>query len=832
MSHRLTSLSWATFLAAAVTFGGAARLADAQTIDQAPTAQAPTKLADKPLPPLRYLPNNAQGLRLSGEIATSQWPIYLTKAQASEGIVFQLGYLSAISDLPEDSTVRVEINGVSIGTAPINAPYRVKKIRFKVPPQIVRAGFNALTIVASQRHRADCSLKATFELWMQIDATTTGFMFAGNDPGVASLNDLPAVPPDRHGGMPIRMVLPTKTTTDDINQALKAVELTAIRGRFEQPVVDVGPTLASGAGLNVVVGTYGVLEQMAGIGAMRPQPGGRIKLMPGSDTLRPTLVVAGATSAEIDRALQRLAIIRNVRGTVEGLRAVHAFPGYAVDGGTTVKLRDLGVISQQFNGRMFRATFSVIMPSDFYPADTAQVDLDLNGGYAPRLSTQAKIVIRVNNRIAVGSNLGRSSGALFNNRRISFPLGMLQPGLNTISLEAQLPGLQKEPCTPLTDGKARQRFLLLDSSSLVIPQIAHVALSPNLAVTATGAFPYAVLVNPPRLILPQTDPDTIAAAATIVARMAVSANRAIDFKVTTHVPAKASTPALLIGPHAAFSDATLALAGIDPARLRKAWPLRVVSAATDHDTQSLSRFARQNAARIALERNYPARCALGAVNLGDGPSREAAAAVPKPAIKSPAPEAINVSSSDQTLETSWKYQTRIGHGWFSTAWLPHFRVAALAQWRTALWHSLAAGTAHILKGLAPQKVTSVITPAASLLVGQGSNGRAGLGIWTLVTARSAISLRRDAACLADPRVWNQLRGAVSALDLSQASIKSNDAKRLRFIQTKQFSVGNMRLIAAGWFSHNIWAYIGIVLITALSLGGMTRMFVRRVGRPT
>ncbi|MBV1705910.1 MAG: cellulose biosynthesis cyclic di-GMP-binding regulatory protein BcsB [Hyphomicrobiales bacterium] len=828
MNRPAALISRTLLVGALAGFGAVARADDAATAAQAPAPQA----AAKALPPLRYLPNNAQGLRLTGEIATSQWPIYLTKAQAAEGMVFQLGYLSAISDLPEDSTVQVEINGVSIGTAPINAPYRVKKVRFKVPPKLVRPGFNALTIVASQRHRADCSLKATFELWMQIDATTTGFMFSGKDPGVIRLNDLPAVPPDRHGGMPIRMVLPTKTTTEDINQALKAVELTAIRGRFEQPIIDIGPGLASGAGINVAVGTYDALGKMADIGTLNYQPHGQIKLLPGSDALRPTLVVAGRNHAEIDQALQRLAIIRNVRGTVEGLRAVHAFPGYAVDGGTRVKLRDLGVISQQFNGRMFRATFSVIMPSDFYPADTAQVALDLNGGYAPRLSTQAKIVIRVNNRIAVGSNLGRSSGALFNNRRISFPLGMMQPGLNTISLEAQLPGLVKQPCTPMTDAKARQRFLLLDSSTLVIPQIAHVALSPNLAVTATGAFPYAVLVHPPSLVLPQTDPDTIAAAATIAARMAVSANRAIDFKVTTHVPARANAPVMLVGPQAAFNDATLALAGINPAKLRKAWPPVATPAAASHDTRALSRFERQNAARIALERNYPVRCALGAATF-----EATSLPVPAPvAAKNPAtpasPEAINVAAGDQTLESSWQYKNRVGHGWFSATWLPHLHLSTLTGLRLAIWRSLKAGTAHILTGLAPQKSVNVITPTASLLVGQGSNGSTGLGIWTLVTARNAISLRRDAACLVDPRVWNQLHGAISALNLSEARIDANDSSRLRFIQTRPFTFGNTRLITAGWFSHNIWAYIGLVLVTALSLGGMTRMFVRRVGRPT
>lgn len=827
MLNRFIAIVGPVLIAAAASCNGATLMARAQANDPAASVSSPA-----PLAALRFLPNNAQGLRMAGEIATSQWPIYLTKAQAAEGITFQLGYLSAISDLPEDSTVQVEINGVKIGTSPINAPYSVKTIRFKVPPQIVRPGFNALTIVASQRHRADCSLKATFELWMQIDATTTGFMFSGGDPGILRLNDLPAVPPDRHGGMPIRMVLPTNTTAAAINQSLKAVELTAIRGHYEQPVVDVGPDLAAGAGLNVAVGTYNTFANIAGIGTLRPQPGGQITLLAGSSTSSPTLIVAGNNRAEIDLALQRLAVIRHVKGTVEGLRALHAFPGYAVDGGTTVKLRDLGVISQQFNGRMFRTTFSIIMPSDFYPADTAQVNLDLNGGYAPGLSAEAKIVIRVNNRIAVGSNLGRSSGALFKNRQISFPLGMLQPGLNTISLEAQLPGLKEEACTPMRDAKARQRFLLLDSSTLVIPPIAHVALSPNLAVTATGAFPYAVLVHPPKLILPQTDPNTIAAAATIVARMAVSANRAIDFKVTTHVPARADAPAMLVGPSAAFSDRTLALAGIDPAQLRKTWPKTDKTDERRLDEQPLSSFARQNAARIALERNYPARCALGSASFQGAPRKAAIATLPERTASPMSADSITTTVADSRLETSWEYQSGVGHGWFSTAWLPHLRLPALSQWRADAWRSLIRGTSHILAGLTPRKEASVITPKAALLMGQGSNGSDGLGIWTLVTARNAIDLRRNAACLADPRVWSQLRGAVSVLNLSEASIESNEPSHMRFIQTQAFSIGNVRLITAGWFSHNIWAYIGLVLATALSLGGMTRMFVRRVGRPS
>lgn len=127
-------------------------------------AQRPAAAPAAPAAPayvLRRLPNNAQGLRLPGEVATSEWPLYITQAQAQQHLRFQLGFLSAIANLPEASILTVQINDVKIGEVRVDAPYKVKTVSIDIPDGLITPGFNALRLVAEHRHRADCSLQAT-----------------------------------------------------------------------------------------------------------------------------------------------------------------------------------------------------------------------------------------------------------------------------------------------------------------------------------------------------------------------------------------------------------------------------------------------------------------------------------------------------------------------------------------------------------------------------------------------------------------------------------------------------------------------------------------------
>nr|WP_281437046.1 cellulose biosynthesis cyclic di-GMP-binding regulatory protein BcsB [Methylobacterium aquaticum] len=92
---------------------------------------------------------------------------------------FQVGYLSAISVLPEASTLRIVLNGAEIGRTAVDGARGLRRETVTIPPGALRPGFNAVTIAVDQRHRVDCSVPATYELWTQIDPDTTGLVAAG-----------------------------------------------------------------------------------------------------------------------------------------------------------------------------------------------------------------------------------------------------------------------------------------------------------------------------------------------------------------------------------------------------------------------------------------------------------------------------------------------------------------------------------------------------------------------------------------------------------------------------------------------------------------------------
>ncbi len=440
---------------------------------------------------LRHLPNNIQGYRLSGEIGSSEWPIYITDKQARRRLQFQLGYLSAVSVMPEVSRLTLSINDQPVGATPITAVQAVKTVIFDIPPGLLRPGFNSVRITTEQRHRVDCSLEATQELWTQIDPTQTGLILDEADATIDAISDLGALPTDEQGALPLRVVTPARPTTREIERMLRVVQLIAIVGRFEQPVVDAGGFAGGRYGANLLVGTAAELAAIAGPQTIGVVTKPRAFVLPATADRRTTIVVTGADVQQVDEAIKQFLVATKPRGAAAGLRAALAFPGYRVEGGQRIKLGDIGVKSSEFDGRLFRAAFNIIMPSDFYPADYGRATVRVAGGYSPGLTSKAQLVMYVNERTAVSLPLLKSTGEVFKDNPLPVPLGFLRPGLNRIEIEAHVPTPSDESCDSLSARDAPNRFLFLDSTEIEIPPIARVGRLPDLAVTATGGFPFA-----------------------------------------------------------------------------------------------------------------------------------------------------------------------------------------------------------------------------------------------------------------------------------------------------------------------------------------------------
>jgi len=768
--------------------------------------------AREPREPIRHLTNNIQGYRLSGEIGSSEWPIYVTEAQARRKLQFKLGYVSAVSVMPEASTLTLTINDEVIGQTPIKAVQSVRTVTFDVPEGLLRPGFNSVRLSAEQRHRVDCSLEATYELWTQIDPTQTGLLLPESDTGVDNLADLGALLPDEQGALPIRAVMPEKAKPDDIERVLRAVQLISIVGRFEQPVVDTGPLADGRYGVNLLVGAAPSLEKDVKFDFLRSVDRPRAFVLPATAERRATIVVTGVDAAQVDEAMKQFLVATAPKGSDAGLRAAAAFPGVRMQGGQRVKLSEIGVQSQEFTGRLFRAAFNIIMPPDFYAADYGRAYLHLAGGYAGGLNSRAQIVMNVNDRTAVSLSLLRSSGEVFKESPLPLPLGFLRPGLNRIEIEAHVPTDRDASCDPLSAIHASKRFLLLDSTEIELPPVARVARMPDLAVTATGGFPYADSATRPRLYLPSLDRKSVGAAATVVAHLAVAAARPIDFQIATSPPSQG--PTLAVAPFSSFEPALLEKLGLPVRAFQNAWKRKTDARAAAKDDAGLS--DRESAARnlMVLQNNFPMACHPPK---RQSDYRRASAGVDDMPVGATAPA--------RDLFAEW--DEKVSH---------ESRWSNFVKWveRAAHWgKSKFTDAATWVKSELDDKLNEALASPQSLLaIGQNILGESSEDVWTVVTSPTADTLVESVGCMVDPRVSRQIAGRMSVLDMSRARVDVAPVADARFVMTQPFSVGNARLIAAGWLSLHATLYVLAALSIAFLLAAATRWFVRHVGRKT
>lgn len=816
-----------------------------QTIPAVPTGNVgmvpPTSLS---VP--RRLAAGTRGFRLSGEADSLRFPVFLTAGQARSGARLRLSYLSAISVAPEVSDLVVRVNGAKIGWTRIQAPGAVKMVEFAVPDGNLRPGYNAIEFTAHQRHRVDCSVDATYELWTQIDASRTGLLVpaAGADLNLATLA---ALEPNETGALPLRLMVHEKPGLGRLQRMVEAVQAVALVGRLARPAVEFGPPLAGRSGLNLIVGTFPEIRTMDGLAALGEVAGPKLALLPARAELAPILVVTGASDGDVAEAIRTLAASGTAAqstGDVAGIVLARQMQGYEVWGGETLTLGKLGLASQEFDGRLLRTRFELRFPADFVPADYGKVMLHLAGASAAGLSPDAKVVVDVNGHNAASVPLAYEKGELFNDNAIPIPLGMWRPGLNRIDISARIPIQSDKGCGLPGTRADKARFLFLDRTRIEVPQLARAVRSPDLAAMKGGAIPFAqnaAAETRPRLVMPSLDKDSAAAAATIAAQLAIAAGKLLDFDLVPDAGDEGAAQ-LIVAPARTLDPRTLRQVGLDPERLRDAWSGRAetVVAPGQAGSESVATLDR-------LRRDLPARCALPPASKpvrvadadGDGaapittgsprsepetPARTAAETATIPTVRT-APNAARrdrgAISEDELVER-WDERLREGPSTFE----------GVGQ----VWDRVKSGASEFLSdarsqiGTPPGDRNRLIEPRASMIVAESARRDARASQFVLVTAPNAWLLKASASCLVDPAVWSGLVGAAVALDASDGSLTVDAAQDVSIIETQPRSFGNLWLIIAAYFSLNPVIYVGAMLLVALGLGIATTALVRQVGR--
>ena len=772
------------------------------TPDRAGASEAPTTLrglaeaaASTATDPraLRRLPSTLRSARLTGETDAVTLPIWLTAAEAARGAKLRLVHTVAVSVMPEASRLTLAVNDRPLSETAIGAGGGSRTTEVALPAGMLQAGWNAVRIGVDQRHRVDCSVASTFELWSEIDRARSGLVFAaGHKPERRGIADIAGLAPDDHGRVAIRLITGNDAEPRQLERAFRAAQALALIGGFLDPIVTVGRRADSAPGIDLVIGRAATgLDGEAG-----SLQSGSIAVLDDGDLDRLTVVLPGDDAA-VDRAIAQLAEMARApgEGSAAGLEARTAVGGRAVASGERLRLADVGAQSTEFSGRLFRTGFDLRLPADLYAADYGKVQLKLAGGHAPGLDRTSRLTVRVNGRQAVGAPIAAPRGEVFTDRTLAIPLSAFRPGHNRIEIEASVPSAADKSCDAAVQIEGAKRFLFVDRSELVFPRFARLARLPDLAATAGGVLGRLAPEAQPVVHLPRPDASALAAAATLVTRMGIASGRVEPVRLAFRNPPVDAPSAMVIGALPDLPATVIGAVGLEASQVRSAWSRRPAvdpAAPTPGPTAAL------------LDRRVAGLRLAG--RLGDVDPIVTGSLSGRVLTTPPADDGDLVDRWRRSMESPWS----------PAAVSRHLGIGA--EKLVDLLPSF--GTTRPLEGFAP-------TPSTGLVMAQAM---AQGGAWTLVTAPTSAMLADAVTTVTGGESWTRLQGAAATWDQVEETVSTVPAGHVGFLATLGFDFANLRLVAAALASDYPFVYVLAALLVTGLLGFATARLLPHVAR--
>ncbi|MDO3432199.1 cellulose biosynthesis cyclic di-GMP-binding regulatory protein BcsB [Rhizobium sp. CBN3] len=510
---------------------------------------------------------------LSGEYDRRSWSVYLTPEQAAAKASFTFAYQNSIVVAPEASALTVYLNNRPIGQQRVSSADGSSAVTFEVPPGLLQPGANLVTFQAEQRHRTDCSIQSTYELWSNIDPAGTYLSFAGgNAAELSSADAIRAIGVDGTGRTEFDIVVPALEQPGTTKPLLRLAQGLSVLSSMPNQIFAFSTASLPAAGpgkLGVLVGTAAELRpffpdlppgaESAPLAAFVTDPRN------GS----PVLLISGpswqAVSSAIDTIVSptdRSADVRRDALTTERWSAPNA---PLVFSDTSIALSQLGVKTTEFSGRRFRTSFNVAVPADFYANAYGEAKVLLDAAYTDNVLPGSHIDIYVNDNIASTVPLTSTTGGILRHLPIRVTMRHFKPGLNTIGIETILMTKDDAACAPGATAGANPRFALFDTSEVHIPDFARVGQRPNLAAISGTAYPYGRATEPTPLFIDRVDADTLSAAATLLGQMAVMAGHPIAVETVASPNTIGDRDAIFIGSISQMPATALTQANISTA---------------------------------------------------------------------------------------------------------------------------------------------------------------------------------------------------------------------------------------------------------------------------
>lgn len=471
-------------------------------------------------------------LSLAGEFASREWTIYLTPDQAEAAARLNFGYRNSIFVAPEASTLSVQVNDTPIGETTIRSAGGVTENSIELPYGLMRPGSNKISFSASQRHRTDCTVQSTYELWTDIVPEQTYLDFdTAKMTMPPTLDDIRAVGVNGHGQTRFNIVVPKLDQSASTTPLLRLSQALGMLAAMPNQVFEFSttlPTQVSPGELTVVVGTAAELE---GVLPRLPDgalSGGIAAFVENPATASRLLVLTGPSWPAVESIVENiLAPVDRPENVSRSVLMTQRWTGMntpLLTGSTRMPFSALGLKSTEFNGRRFRTGFNVGIPSDFFGNAYGEARILLDAAYSSDVLPGSHIDIYVNGNIASTVPITSSGGSVLRHLPIRFTMRHFRPGPNLIELEAVLLTRADQVCSPGSTASKEPRFALFDTSEFRLGDFARIAQIPNLAAVAGTGFPYG-RGESVDLFIDRIDNQTLSATATLLSQLAVVAGR-------------------------------------------------------------------------------------------------------------------------------------------------------------------------------------------------------------------------------------------------------------------------------------------------------------------
>jgi cellulose synthase operon protein B len=747
----------------AVLVSAVAVKADGPSLVPEPLAQTTTRTDARSVKTDMLVPfsQSKPDMRLIGEDDTRHLTFFLSPEQALSGGRLRLAYTNAVSILPDGAMMSATVNGHAIGDIPIRSPQTVLATELPLAPGTLVAGWNTVRLRAQQQHRVDCSIGAAYELWTQVDPVTSGFL-AETASDASDLASLITVGRTAQDETEIRVITAPGELARDAGRSLEAVQTLALLLGRQDLRIAFAETEGNGPGIDLFVGdALTPALSPAARQVLSNSPNGLSARQMGDGRVR--VVLRGANDQALSSALVS-ALNGPLQPVLASRRALTKQPVIDASSSRRVNLAEAGYETAPFAGRLFRASFDLVMPEDFYPGDYGSIDLKLNGATAPGLAPGAQVLVRVNERAVTSHVLYDPEGVTLKEKALALSLRAFHPGVNKVEILAELPTEADQACDPTARSNA-PRFLLLEETGLVIPELARVGRMPDLASLVARAYPF-------------------------------NHDKALDLVVDAATPGRLSTAVTILS--------RLALASGHPL------PGHLVIGSPDPSLATNALVITAGRRDLAMTNVPPAKGSRPAAGRIDGLTT---ASVVSASGTSPAASA----SDSQALMDAFQVQTAMDTD----------RMSWTSRLSSGIQH-LADMVDRWLQYQDVTEAPRSIRPADALVT-LGQDSRADGAIWTVITAQDEADLLRGAGVLLDPVHWGTLKGGKATVLRSDLSIVTETPAAFTFYPLTDLSLGNLRRLAAAWLSDHFVIYVGLVLLFIGSFGLWLGYIVPRKG---